>query len=75
MATYSDFERTERRISRQDQRQVERWEREEMAAAPMIGELCRNGETIYYVCAKPGLYRESSSYTELCTYLSRNGYI
>lgn len=62
------------RLSTQD-RLLARWERDERKAAAKIGELCRDGVTVYYVFPSGGKYFESASHTECCEYLSRNGYL
>lgn len=39
----------------------------------MIGELCREGKTVYYVWPQGGKYREGSV-SELIAFLLRNNY-
>ena len=54
-------------------RMLDRMERREQAAESMIGELCRDGQTIYYVWPQGGKYREGS-FGELVNFLTRNRY-
>jgi len=56
-----------------EDRFLERREKREQAAERMIGELCREGETVYYVCPQGGKYREGSE-SELIAFLLRNNY-
>lgn len=74
-----EFERDDARLVRRLDREAERfnarWDRIEALAAPRIGELCREGRTVYYACAKPGLYRESEDRQGIVNYLHRNGYL
>ena len=65
------------RLSRRmksDDRYLARRERREEAAELMIGELCRDGRTIYYVCPQAGRYREGSRW-ELVDFLIRNNFV
>jgi hypothetical protein len=52
---------------------LDRMERREKAAEAMIGELRRDGQTIYYVWPQGGKYREGS-FGELVNFLTRNRY-
>jgi len=63
-----------RRLAAED-RYLARRERLEAKAEPMIGELCREGTTVYYVWPQGGRYRESASETELIEFLIRRGYV
>lgn len=63
-----------RRMKAQD-RFLSREEKREASAEKMIGELCRKGETVYYVFPVGGKYKESSSFFELVDYLKRNRYV
>jgi len=72
--------RQARRMKAED-RFLGRQEKLEAKAAPLIGELCREGAEVYYINVldrngKPtGKTKESSSYYELVEYLIRNKYI
>lgn len=52
---------------------LERIEKRERAAEEMIGELCREGRTVFYVWPQGGRYREGS-WGELIGFLIRNNY-
>lgn len=52
-----------------------RMERLEKKAEPMIGELSREGRTVYYVFPAGGRYFESQNETECVDYLIRNKYV
>lgn len=43
--------------------------------ANMIGELIRDGKTVYYFFPAGGSYKESASQTEVIDYIIRNGYV
>jgi hypothetical protein len=47
----------------------------EAKAAPMIGELCRNGSEVFYTYPSGGRYFESNSHTAVVDYLIRNKYV
>lgn len=69
---WSRIDRVERlRFNSQD-RAAARLERQERAAAPLIGELASGR---YYAFPVGGKYFESHSYTEVVRYLARNGYL
>lgn len=61
-----------RRMKAED-RYLERLEKREEAAEQRIGELCRNGKTVYYVWPVGGRYREGS-WNDLVAFLIRNNY-
>jgi hypothetical protein len=61
-----------RRFKSED-RFLRRIERRENQAEAMIGELCRSGRTVYYVCPAGGKYKEGSR-QDLIAYLLRKGY-
>ena len=61
-----------RRFKSED-RFLRRIERRENEAEAMIGELCRNGRTVYYVYPAGGKYKEGSR-QDLIAYLLRKGY-
>lgn len=69
-----------RRMANQH-RHLVRMERLEALAEPMVGELCREGATVYYInmMDRKGNYtgktKESRSHYELVSYLIRNGYV
>lgn len=41
----------------------------------MIGELCREGKTVFYFFPAGGKYKESTSQTEIIDYIIRNKYV
>ncbi|TAN57141.1 MAG: hypothetical protein EPN20_17570 [Magnetospirillum sp.] len=55
-------------------RYLDRQERLERLALPMIGELCRSGKPVLYVWPEGGKYREGTQ-TELVDFLIRNHYV
>jgi hypothetical protein len=57
-----------------EHRYLVRLERREAQAQKMIGELMREGKTVYYVAPIGGQYREGS-YAELVNFLIRNHYV
>ncbi len=61
------------RRMKSESRFLDRMERREMAAEAMIGELCREGRTVFYVWPQGGKYREGSR-GELVNFLTRNRY-
>ena len=70
-----DLDRRERRRLADEHRYLYHLERLEKKAEPMIGELCREGVTLYYCWPVGGKYFESASHSEVVQYLSRNHYI
>ena len=56
-------------------RQLARLERLEKKADPMVGELCRAGQTVYYCWPVGGKLFESGSHTKVVNYLIRNKYV
>jgi len=62
------------RIATQN-RHCERIERLEKKAAPMIGELFREGRTIHYAWPVGGKYFESLSWVTVADYLIKNKYV
>ena len=46
-------------------------------AEALVGQLCREGKTVYYITLLPrrGKYKESASRHELVEYLLRNNYV
>ncbi|OCJ11481.1 hypothetical protein A6U87_27455 [Rhizobium sp. AC44/96] len=61
------------RRMKSERRFLERMERRELAAEAMIGELCREGRTVFYAWPQGGKYREGSR-GELVSFLTRNRY-
>lgn len=57
-----------------ESRYITRRERLEAKCERLIGELCREGRTVYYANVAGGKVRESASWTELADFLIRNGY-
>lgn len=64
--------RHNRRMAAED-RYLTRLERHEAAAEAMIGELCREGRTVFYVWPQGGKYREGTQ-GDLIRFLIRNNY-
>lgn len=62
------------RLRRED-KQLARLERIDQQVAPLIGELCREWHTVYYVFPAGGRYFESTSWVECSNYLVRNKYV
>lgn len=52
---------------------IERIEKRELSATAMIGELCRQGVSVFYVSPQGGKYREGTR-VELISFLIRNNY-
>ena len=73
-----DYERNlEARQTRrmaEESRFLDKLERLTAKAERMIGELCREGRTVYYVFPEGGKYREGS-FGELVDFLIRNHYV
>jgi hypothetical protein len=66
--------RQSRRMASEDRflaREDRRWSK----AEPMIGELCKEGRTVYYVYPVGGKYKEAATRSELVAYLIRNRYV
>jgi hypothetical protein len=63
----------ELRRLRADERHAERMDARETRAADMLGELCREGRTVYYAWPLGGKYREGLRH-DLIAFLVRNGY-
>lgn len=59
---------------RHDSKMHDRLMAKEERAEKMIGELCREGRTVYYVFPVGGKYREGT-YASLIRFLLRNRYI
>lgn len=64
--------RQNRRMAAED-RYLANIERRETAAETMIGELTREGRTVYYVWPQGGKYREGTR-ADLIAFLIRNNY-
>jgi hypothetical protein len=52
-----------------------RLEKLEAKAEPMVGELCREGRTMYYCWPVGGRYFESVSHSAVVDYLIRNKWV
>lgn len=61
------------RRMKSESRFLDRVERRELAAEAMIGELCREGQTVFYTWPQGGKYREGSR-GEPVSFLTRNRY-
>ncbi|MGV0982348.1 MAG: hypothetical protein ACOYB0_08310 [Polynucleobacter sp.] len=66
--------REARRI-KAEARASDRMDKQFDAAEPMIGELCREGKTVYYVTPPGGRYREAATRLDLIRFLIRNRYV
>lgn len=73
MDDHKQLEARQGRRMKAEARFPERTEKREQAAEQMIGELCRDGKTVYYVWPQGGKYREGSV-SELIAFLLRNNY-
>jgi hypothetical protein len=79
--TEQELDTRELRRLRADDRRLSKLERLESKCAPLIGELCREGGTVYYVNLTDrggrftGKTKESTSHSELVDYLIRNNYV
>jgi len=63
------------RRMKQEARFLDKLDRQMEHAEEMIGQLCREGKTIYYVFPVGGRYKESTNFIDLFQYLVRNKYI
>lgn len=72
--TYDSHEANSNRRMANESRYLDRLDRLERKALPMIGELCRDGRAVFYVCPDGGKYREGTQ-TELVNFLIRNKYV
>jgi len=76
-----ELDTRELRRLRADDRHLAKLERLEPKCEPLIGELCRDGTTVYYVNLTnragrfTGKTKESASHSELVDYLIRNHYV
>lgn len=61
------------RRMRHEDKMLGKLEKREEAASHMIGELCKEGRTVYYVWPVGGRYREGQRH-ELIAFLIRNNY-
>ena len=73
MDDHQQLEARQARRMAAEARFLEQREKREQAAEQMIGELCRDGKTVYYVSPQGGKYREGSV-SELIAFLLRNNY-
>lgn len=64
----------ELRRAKAEDRWVEKMDRLYPLAESMIGELCREGKTVYYIYPVGGRYREGN-YFDLVNFLIRNRYV
>lgn len=69
------YDNRENRRFRADDRACDRMEAEERNSEYLIGELCREGNTVYYIITRAGKAREFASRVSAQDYLVRNGYI
>jgi hypothetical protein len=70
-----ELDAREKRRFKADERAHEMMERQMENCEYLIGELCREGMTIYYVITKAGKVKEFSGRVEACDYLIRNSYV
>jgi hypothetical protein len=73
MNLYRQLEARQNRRMAAEDRFLARMEKREAKAEKMIGELCREGVTVYYVCPVGGRYSEGTR-GELVSFLIRNNY-
>lgn len=57
-----------------DEKAANRLERLEIKAEAMVGQLCRDGQTVHYVYPVGGRYREGTP-SSLINFLIRNRYV
>lgn len=69
------LEAREKRRFAAEHRYLERQERLEKKAEPMVGELCREGKTVYYCWPPGGKYFEAATEHEVQRYLIRNRWV
>ncbi len=69
------YDNRENRRFRADDRACDRMEAEERNSEYLIGELCREGNTVYYIITRAGKAMEFASRVSAQDYLVRNGYI
>lgn len=76
-----DLDTRDLRRLRAEHRYLVKLERLERKCEPLIGELCRQGATVYYINLAnraghlTGKTKERASYFELVNYLIRNHYV
>lgn len=81
MARYTrktDDELLDARYARREKatdRYLTRLEKKEARARRHIGELCRDGQTVYYISLPTVKYREATSEQVLIDFLVRNHYV
>jgi hypothetical protein len=75
MNIYQQLEARQSRRMAAEHRYLCRMEKLEAKAAPMVGELCREGTTVFYCWPAGGRYYESASHTEVVEYLIRNKWV
>ena len=73
--TEQNLEARQSRRMASDARYLDRLEKLEAKAEPMIGELIREGRAVYYVWPIGGKYREDASHSALVDYLIRNQWV
>jgi hypothetical protein len=70
-----ELDAREKRRFKADERAYEKMERQMENCEYLIGELCREGKTVFYINTKGGKIKEFVSRVEACDYLIRNGYV
>lgn len=75
MDIHQQLEATQSRRMAAEHRFLCRLEKLEAKAEPMIGELCRDGVTIFYCWPAGGRYFESHSHAKVVDYLIRNKWV
>lgn len=73
MDIHQQLEASQNRRMAAEDRYLKRLEKREAAAERMIGELCKEGKTVYYVWPVGGKYKEGTQ-GELIAFLIRNNY-
>lgn len=60
---------------RQEERAVVKMDRDERKAAPLVGELCRDGRTLFYVNGRGGRVHTFPARWQAVDFLIRNQYV
>lgn len=67
----------ENRRTANQNRAYDRWDRlsAKIDSLCLIGQLCREGKTVYYFFPAGGKYKESNSEVEIMDYIIKQGYV
>jgi hypothetical protein len=71
----AQLETKQLRRMRHEDKILNKQERLELLANEQIGELCREGKTIYYSWPQGGRYYENASWSAVADRLIRNGWV